>query len=90
MVIAVGFGLFLIAFGGVLVNLGRNPSGTNQSLVVTWGPIAVDFGLFFLVGGLILGAVILESLDVFVRLFLLILAFVAFLLILTNPMAFFV
>ncbi len=88
-VLGVGLGLFLLMIGGVLINLGNNPSGANASLVATWGPIAMDFGLFLLVGGLLLGAVVLQELDVFVRLFLLILAFVALLLILASPTTFF-
>ena len=86
----VGFGLFLLAVGGVVINLGHNPTGPNDSLVTTWGPTVMDFGLFLLVGGLILGAILLENLDVFIRLFLLILAFVALLMILASPTTFFV
>ena len=89
MVGLVGLGLLLLAVGGFVINLGHNPSGTNDSLVVTWGPSVMDFGLFLLVGGLILGAIALENLDVFIRLFLLILAFVALLMILASPTTFF-
>lgn len=85
----VGLGLLLLAVGGVVINLGHNPTGPNDSLVTTWGPSVMDFGLFLLVGGLILGAVALENLDVFIRLFLLILAFVALLMILASPATFF-
>lgn len=86
---AVGLGLLLLAVGGVVINLGNNPSGPNSSLVTTWGPSVMDFGLFLLVGGLVLGAVALDSLDIFIRLFLLILAFVALLMILASPATFF-
>jgi hypothetical protein len=88
-VAAVGLGLLLLAIGTVVVNLGNNPSGSNQSLVLTWGPVIMDFGLWLLVGGIILAAVTLENLDVFVRLFLMILAFVALLLVVANPKGFF-
>lgn len=88
-VAAVGLGLLLLAIGTVVVNLGGNPSGQNLSLVQTWGPIVMDFGLWLLVGGIILAAVTLDNLDVFVRLFLMILAFVALLLIVANPKGFF-
>ncbi len=86
---AVGLGLLLLAVGGVVINLGHNPSGTNPDLYTTWGPSVMDFGLFLLVAGLILGAIVLENLDVFIRLFLLILAFVALLMILASPATFF-
>lgn len=86
----VGFGLLLIAAGGVIINLGNNPSGTNPSLVATWGPVVIDFGLFLFIGGLLLTAVVMENLDVFVRLFLLVLSFVVLLLILTSPFTYFV
>ncbi len=86
---AVGLGLLLLAVGTAVVNLGSNPSGVNPSLVFTWGPIVMDFGLFLLVGGLILAAIVMENMDVFVRLVLLVLAFVALLLILANPTHFF-
>ncbi len=88
-VAAVGLGLLLLAIGAVVVNLGNNPSGSNQSLVLTWGPVIMDFGLWLLVGGIILAAVTMENLDVFVRLFLMILAFVALLLVVANPKGFF-
>ncbi len=85
-----GLGLLLLAVGGVVINLGNNPGGLNSSLVVTWGPIVADFGLFLFIGGLILAAVVLENLDVFIRLFLLILAFVVLLMILASPFTYFV
>jgi len=88
-VAAVGLGLLLLAVGMAVVNLGNNPSGTNASLVTTWGPIVMDFGLFLFVGGLVLAAMAMENVDVFIRLFLLILAFVALLLIIANPKGFF-
>ncbi len=87
--VAVGLGLLLIAIGAVTVNLGLKPSGANTDLVVTWGPVVMDIGLWLLVGGLILGALLLENLDVFIRLFLMILAFVALLLVVANPRGFF-
>jgi hypothetical protein len=88
-VAAVGLGLLLLAVGMIIVNLGNNPSGTNASLVTTWGPIVMDIGMFLFVGGLVLAAVAIENLDVFIRLFLMLLAFVALLLIIANPAGFF-
>ena len=87
---AVGLGLLLIAVGGVVINLGHNPDGLNPSLVTTWGPSVIDFGLLLLIGGHLQGAVALENLDVFIRLFLLILAFVVLLMILAGPFSYFV
>ena len=49
----------------------------------------MDFGLFLFVSGLLFAVAALEDLDVFVRLFLMILAFVAVLLILASPASFF-
>lgn len=88
-VAAVGLGLLLLAIGTVVVNLGMNPSGPNAGLVTTYGPIIMDFGLWLLVGGIILAAVTMDNLDVFIRLFLMILAFVALLLVVANPKGFF-
>ncbi len=89
-IIAVGFGLLLIALGGVVMNLGANPDSLNAAQVRTWGPIVTDFGLFLFIGGLIFGAIALENLDVFIRLFLLILSFVVLLMILASPFTYFV
>lgn len=89
-ILVVGLGLLLIAVGGVVINLGHNPDGPNPSLVQTWGPSIIDFGLFLFIGGLIMAAVVLESLDIFIRLFLLILAFVVLLMILASPFTYFV
>ncbi len=86
----VGLGLLLIAAGGIVMNVGANPSGTNASMVTTYGPVVIDVGLFLFIGGIVLAALVLENLDVFVRLFLMILAFVALLMILANPFAYFV
>lgn len=88
-VIAVGLGLLLVAIGAVTVNLGLKPSGPNTDLVMTYGPLLMDLGLWLLVGGIILAALLLDNLDVFIRLFLMILAFVALLLVIANPRGFF-
>jgi hypothetical protein len=85
----VGLGLLVIALGGVMINLGSNPTGPNPSLVQSYGPVAIDIGLFLFIGGLLLAALALENLDVFVRLFLMILAFVALLMILASPFTYF-
>lgn len=88
-IIAVGLGLLLVATGAVTVKLGMKPSGTNADLVTTYGPLLMDLGLWLLVGGIILAALLLDNLDVFIRLFLMILAFVALLLVIANPKGFF-
>lgn len=90
MIALVGLGLLLLAVGGLMINLGMNPSGPNPSLVTTWGPSVIDFGLFLFIGGLVLSALGMENLDVFIRLFLLILAFIALLMILASPFTYFV
>ncbi len=96
----VGLGLFLLFIGAAFMNAGHtsypNPPGptpeqtaNNLNLVQVWGPTFMAFGLFLLVGGLLFAVAALEDLDVFVRLFLMILAFVAVLLILASPATFF-
>lgn len=89
LVALVGLGLLLIAIGGAMINLGNNPDSPNQAMVRSYGPLVIDFGLFLLIAGLLLGAMILENMDVFIRLFLLILAFVALLMILASPFSYF-
>lgn len=89
LVALVGIGLLLLAIGGAMINLGNNPSALNPSMVQSYGPLVIDFGLFLFIGGLLLGAMVLDNLDVFIRLFLLILAFVALLMILASPFTYF-
>jgi len=93
-VTAVALGLFLLMAGAILYNLGNQTYATtpsadqiaaNTNLRTVWAPIVMDLGMFFFVGGLVLAAIIIEELDPFVRIFLLVLAFVALLLILANP-----
>lgn len=86
----VGLGLLVIAVGGAMINLGNNPTSLNNSLRISYGPLVIDIGLFLFIGGLILAALVLENLDVFIRLFLMILAFVALLMILASPFTYFV
>lgn len=96
-IVAVGLGLFLLFIGAAFINAGHtvyvNPTAeqtaNNANLVAVWGPTFMAFGLFLLVGGLLFGAAGLEDLDLFVRLFMMILAFVAVLLILASPATFF-
>lgn len=92
---AVGLGLLLLAIGMMTIHVGNqvvNPANdtidaqiARENLVTVWGPIILDFGMFLFVGGLVLAALTMEELDPFVRVFLLILAFVALLLILARP-----
>src|SRR2546430_50038 len=56
----------------------------RADLANVWGPLVAHFGIFLFVLGLFAAAVYAEDLDVFVRLFLLIVAFVALLLVLAN------
>ncbi len=92
-VLAIGLGLLLLMAGGVVFNLGnaRVANDTTDQQIGrynqqhVWAPVLVDVGMLFFVGGLVLAALILEELDPFVRLFLLILAFIALLLILASP-----
>lgn len=91
------FGLMFLMIGGAVINAGHatltNPTqeqiNSNANLVAVWGPTFMDIGLFLLVSGLLFAVAVLEDVDVFVRLFLMILAFVAVLLILANPASFF-
>ncbi len=90
-------GLLLLMIGGAVINAGHTlivaptpeQAANNANLVAVWGPTLMDIGLFFLVSGLLFAVAVLEDLDVFVRLFLMILAFVAVLLILASPATFF-
>lgn len=85
-------GLFFLFLGAFLTDL-SNTSVQNESpeaenarlnLGLVWGPALAHFGMFLFVVGLIAAAVFIEEMDVFVRLFLVILAFVALLLVLTG------
>ncbi len=94
---ALGLGLFLLFIGAAFINAGHTAyvsptpeqAVNNVNLMLVWGPTFMAFGLFLLVGGLLYAVAVLEELDVFVRLFLMILAFVAVLLILASPATFF-
>jgi hypothetical protein len=92
---AVALGLLLLMAGGIVYNLGAAhvvPTSDSPEQVVSrynlqnvWAPVLWDLGMLFFVGGIVLAAIVVEEMDPFVRLFLLILAFVALLLILANP-----
>src|SRR5204862_851507 len=56
----------------------------RENLGLVWGPLAGHWGMFFLVFGLLAAAVFMEDIDVFARLFLIILGFLALLLILAS------
>ena len=93
----IGLGLFLLFLGAAFSNAGHTQyvnqteaqTVNNFNLMTVWGPTFMAFGLFLLVGGLLFAVAALEDLDIFVRLFLMILAFVAVLLILASPATFF-
>src|SRR5436309_1879947 len=82
------FGLFLLFLGAAIVDSSHltadvnTPAGNDRANV--WGPMVAHAGIFFFVVGLVGAAILLEDLDIFVRLFLLIVAFVALLLVLAN------
>jgi len=88
----IGLGLLLLAVGAILVDMGNQnwvpPSPTDAERVAAenlrdvWGPAVTHFGMFLFVGGLFWAAIFMETADPFVRLFLLILGFVALLLVL--------
>jgi len=91
-VFAVGLGLFLIMAGAIVAKLGdqkfvnqtNEQTIANDNLKNVWGPILINAGMFFFVSGLVFAAIALAELDPLVRLFLLIVAFVALLLILVR------
>ena len=86
------FGLLFLAAGAILVDASNqqliNPTpeqvAAQNNLGLFIGPAVAHFGMFLLLAGLLGAAVFLEDMDVFVRLFLLILAFVALLLVLAS------
>lgn len=85
-------GLLLLAVGAIVVDNSRQEildptpeqirDQTNAR--VFWGPAIAHGGMFLLITGLLGAVVFLQDLDVFSRLFLLILSFVSLLLILAN------
>ena len=85
-------GLFLLFVGAILVDLSHasvpnetaEAAAARANLGLVWGPLVAHAGMFFLVLGLLAAAVFMEDMDVFVRLFLVILAFLALLLILAS------
>jgi len=90
----IALGLLFLMVGAILVDLSHtvlagNPPPqdqviANENLGLVWGPAVAHFGIFLFVLGLFAAAVYVEDLDIFVRLFLLIVAFVALLLVLAN------
>ena len=89
---AIGLGLLFLAVGAMVVDLGKQvlvsptqeQTAANANLRVFIGPAIAHFGMFLFVVGLIGAALFLEEMDIFVRLFLLIVSFVALLLVLAN------
>ncbi|HEY5604896.1 MAG TPA: hypothetical protein VIL45_00060 [Thermoplasmata archaeon] len=90
--LVIAFGLFLLMVGAILADmsnaqvLNETPEAiaARENLGLVWGPALAHAGMFFFVLGLVAAAVFIEEMDIFVRLFLLILAFVALLLVLAN------
>src|SRR5439155_1328808 len=90
---AIVVGLDLLLAGAILVDESHarpNPGETQEALIarenlrLVWGPAVAHIGMFLFVIGLISAAVFFEELDIFVRLFLVILSFLAVLLILAG------
>ena len=90
---AIVIGLFLLFVGAVLVDMSNaapRPGETTEQTLAredlgsVWGPAVAHAGMFFFVIGLVGAAVFVEDMDIFVRLFLLIVGFVALLLVLAN------
>jgi hypothetical protein len=91
--ILVFLGLLFLFVGAALTDLSRATPPQNEppadeitrlNYGLVWGPLAAHFGMFLLILGLLTAAVFFRDLDVFARLFLLILAFVSVLLILAG------
>jgi len=91
-VFAIALGLFLLFVGALLVDMSnalvanetQDQVNARLNLGRVWGPAVAHAGMFFFVAGLVAAALFLENMDIFIRLFMLILAFVALLLILAN------
>jgi len=88
---AIVLGLFFLLIGAIAVDWSHaraNPGETQEAAIardnlgLVWGPLFGHIGMFLFVIGLLSAAVFLEEMDVFVRLFLVILGFLALLLIL--------
>lgn len=89
---AIGIGLLFLMVGAILVDasnqtiLDETPeaAAARENLRTAWGPAVAHFGMFLFVAGLVAAALLLEEMDIIVRLFMLVLAFVALLLVLAN------
>lgn len=89
----IAIGLLLLFVGAAAVDFSHsapNPGETQeaaiarQNLGAVWGPFFAHAGMLLFVVGLIAAAAFVEEMDVFVRLFLVILAFIAVLLVLAS------
>jgi uncharacterized membrane protein len=89
---AIVVGLLFMMIGALLVDASRNIPSTEtdeatanrENLGRAWGPALSHVGAFAFVAGLLLTALFVETTDIFVRLFMLVLAFLALLLVLAN------
>ena len=89
---AIGIGLLFVMIGAILVDasnqivINETPeaAAARENLRTAWGPAVAHFGMFLFVAGLVAAALLLEEMDIFVRLFMLIVAFVALLMVLAN------
>lgn len=91
-ILAIVIGLLFIMIGALFGDMSQNIPPNESAEAAThranlgraWSPGFAHFGAFVFVSGLLLTAMFVESVDIFVRLFLLILAFLALLLVLAN------
>lgn len=86
-------GLLFLMIGAIVVDVSRaaprpgepaDAALNRADLANVWGPAISHFGIFLFVLGLVAAAILVEDMDVFVKLFLLIVAFVALLLVLAS------
>lgn len=88
----VALGLLFMMGGALAGDASQNIPATEtpeatanrENLGRAWAPAIAHIGAFFFVSGLLLMALFVEAQDIFVRLFLLILAFLALLLVLAD------
>jgi hypothetical protein len=88
--LVVGLGLLFLMVGATMSLLARetvtNPPAWQADWANVWGPAAWNFGMFLFLGGLIGFTMTNEHMDPFVRLFLMVILFVAILLVLVKSL----
>jgi hypothetical protein len=88
--LVIGVGLLLLAAGATMSLLSRetvtNPPAWQADWANVWGPAVWNFGMFIFLGGLIGFTMMNEQMDPFVRLFAMVILFVAVLLVLVRSL----